>query len=383
MDNKMKNLIFIIIISSFVLIFASCKTDFAISPESGNSGSGKWSMGYYAAWLSSMYPISEIEWAGLTHVAVAFYLPQTNGTLRILGNNPQLAANLVNAAKTKGVKTIASIGGSDTAPGYRQATSSGTIDSFVNNLVTIMDTVGYDGFDIDWEPLETTDQPSVINLINKIRAVRPTAIITIAVGSLNVNIHEDISGYPAIAALCDQMNIMTYGMAGAWSGWRSWHSSPLYHRLSSTPMSVDSTVKLYIAAGIPKSKIGIGIGFYGLGYTPPVTGPEQQLNGSTVVASDQNLSYANIMITYYEVGALKWDSLAHVPYLSWGSAHGPAGCSYISYENEQSIAEKAAYLKSMGLGGVIEWEINEGYIATEQPGERNPLLKAIHDHILH
>jgi chitinase len=37
----------------------------------------------------------------------------------------------------------------------------------------------------------------------------------------------DLSGFAAIAAVYDQLNIMSYGMAGAWSGWKSWHSSAL------------------------------------------------------------------------------------------------------------------------------------------------------------
>jgi chitinase len=101
----------------------------------------------------------------------------------------------------------------------------------------------------------------------------------------------------------DQLNIMSYGQAGAWSGWKSWHSSALYQTDSATPTSIDSSVKLYLAAGVPAAKLGIGIGFYGLCYSSPVTGPDQALNGSTLVASDGTISYANIMTKYYSASA--------------------------------------------------------------------------------
>src|SRR5258706_14581541 len=132
--------------------------------------------------------------------------------------------------------------------------------------------------------------------------------MTMPVGYQNLNLKDDLSGYPAIAQQYDQINIMSYGMAGAWSGWKSWHSSPLYQQDSATPTSIDSSVKLYVAAGVPKSKLGVGIGFYGLCYTPPVTLPDQDLGGSNLVASDGTMSYAHIMTDYYAAGARQWDA---------------------------------------------------------------------------
>jgi chitinase len=142
-------------------------------------------------------------------------------------------------------------------------------------------------------------------------------------------------------------------------------------------------VKLYLAANVPAAKLGIGIGFYGLCYSPPVTGPDQALNGSTLVASDGAISYASIVKNYYSADARKWDDLARVPYLSFTSAHAPDGCGYVSYDDEQSIAEKGAYVKAQGLGGVIQWELNEGYLSTAPAGQRNPLLMAIRNSVLH
>ena len=342
-------------------------------------------MGYYASWQPNDYPVSEIEWSGLTHVTMSFYEPAADGSLSLLGGDPQLAVDLVGAARSHGVSPIASIGGSDSATAFRQATAAGTIDAFVTNLAALLDTPGYDGIDIDWEPMETTDEPAVIDLANRLRTAHLGVTMTIPIGAINLNLLPDLSGYPAIAAAYDQLNIMSYGMAGAWQGWNSWHSSPLYQQDSATPTSIDSTVALYDTAGVPLAKLGIGIGFYGLCYSPPVTGPDQPLNGATLIASDGTISFTHIMGSYYDPdpSARQWDSFARVPYLSFASAHAPDGCGYISYDDEQSIEEKGAYLKSKGLGGVIQWEINEGYLASAPAGQRSPLLTAIHDHVLH
>ncbi len=340
-------------------------------------------MGYYASWASDQYPISEIEWSGLTHVALAFYLPQSNGSLVLSGGNAKLATELIAAAHANGVKAIASIGGADSQSSFQKATASGTVAKLATSLIALLETTGYDGIDIDWEPMDKADEPAVIDIANRIRKAVPSALLTLPIAAINVNLGADLSGFPALAAAYDQLNVMSYGQAGAWSGWKSWHSSALYHTDSATPTSIDSTVKLYLAAKVPAAKLGIGIGFYGLCYSSPVTRPAQSLDGATVVAGDGEISYAKIMTSYFSAGARNWDDLARVPYLSFASARAPDGCTYISYDDEQSIAEKAAYVKAQGLGGVIQWEINEGYLASAPAGQRSPLLKAIGDAVLH
>lgn len=337
-------------------------------------------MGYYAMWESNAYPVSAIEWSGMTQIAVSFYKPAKQAPLSILGGSAATAKQIVDAAHGAGVKAIASIGGADSEADFKAATSAANIDGFVSALVGLIDSPGYDGIDIDWEPLAPSDHAAVIQIANKVRAARPNALMTIPVGYQNANFPDDLSGYAGIAQVYDQLNVMSYGMSGAWSGWKSWHSSPLFHQEASTPVSIDSTLKLYAAAGVPKAKLGLGIGFYGLCYTPPVTGPAQALQGSSIAASDGTMSYAHIMGQYYDANARKWDAQAKAPYLTFATGHAPDGCSFISYDDAESIAEKGSYLKSQGYGGVIIWEINEGYLASA--ALKNPLLTAVHDSIL-
>lgn len=354
----------------------------------GGSASGKWSMGYYAGYQANDYPLPSIEWTGLTHLAVAFYLPAANGTLDetlfqgTLMQGQSLARSLVGSAHTHGVKAIASIGGESSRSAFVGATSAGTIGTFVTNLTALLTTYGYDGVDIDWEPLDPTDQAAAIDLATRLRAAHPGVILTMPVGYQNTNLPDDLSGYPAIAAAYDQLNIMSYGMAGAYPGWDSWHSSALYGAAASTPTSIASTVNLYKTAGVPVAKLGIGIGAYGLCYTPPVTGPSQHLNGATIAASDNTMSFTNIMTSYYSAAAHQFDTTAKAPYLSFSMATGPAGCGFVSYDDAQSIGEKATYLKAQGLGGVIMWTINQNYLPGAAVGQRNPLLSAVATSVL-
>ena len=65
-----------------------------------------------------------------------------------------------------------------------------------------------------------------------------------------------------------------------------------------------------------------------------------------------------------------WDDEAKVPWLSVKSADGKALFA-LSYENPRSVAIKADYIKSKGLGGAMFWE----YGADDQ----NQLAKQLAD----
>jgi chitinase len=63
------------------------------------------------------------------------------------------------------------------------------------------------------------------------------------------------------------------------------------------------------------------------------------------------------------------------------SAKQPAvynGAEWIGFEDEASIAAKALYADTYGLGGAIVWTVEEGAV----PGQGNPLLSAMKRYFL-
>ncbi len=348
----------------------------------GGPAATPWVMGYYPSWHDPAnggdYAVSSIDWDGLTHVAAAFYLPDASGGWASGTFDTATATALVAAAHAHGKKAIASIGGAGSGPAFEGATQN-AMSTFVSSLEALV-AMGYDGLDLDWEGGSLTaaqDQALQTSLIQALRQQSPGAILALTAGFENENSLDDLSWYGAIAAQLDQINLMTYGMAGAWQGWESWHASPLHwNQVSSTPTGIDASVAHYLAAGVPGSKLGIGIGFYGLCYTAPVTAPVQALSGSTVSASDGTMSYPNILASYYAPGAYHYDSAAEAPYLTL-SGSNPQQCTYVTYEDPASIAAKGAWLKAQGLGGVILWEIGEGFVSGGATlAAQNPLLEA-------
>ncbi len=363
------------------LIFLALVVGGAQGSSSTLRKSGPWVMGYYMGYLADRQPPSKIDWKGLTHLAVGFFIPRADGSLDA-GLAPSTADRklLVQAARQNKRKVLATIGGQDSGPIWYAVTSSTARATFVSSLKNLVKSEGFDGLDLDWEPLEPKDQPLLLELVRTLRNELPGTLLTFpADGADNLNFPANRAFYAQLAPLLDQLNLMTYGMGFAFEGWKTWHSSPLYGQTPNTPTSVDLAVQGYLKVGVPAAKLGIGIGFYGICYGAPAQGPLEdtvgtKAGGAQLLASDNDLSYANIVTQYAPLGTRKWDSSAWVPYLTFAKPSGPKGCTYLSYEDDASILEKGKYLRQKGLGGVIIWNVNQGYVPGRVPA--NPLLDA-------
>jgi len=343
-----------------------------------------WVVGYYVGYQSSIYPPNQIDFKNLTHIAMGAVLPNPDGTLEThffldVVSGPELAAEVATRAHNADVTPILMIGGAGAVSGFRGAASAANRESFVNNLLATMDDLNYDGLDLDWEPIETGDEPLLKALIQQLRAERPNMVLTIPVGWVNANSPTVSSFYSEVSPSLDQINVMSYSMTGAWGGWQVWHSSALKNHGSTTPSSVDSSVAAYLDRGVPASKLGVGAGFFGMCWAGGVTAPGQDISGSWIAAVDAEMSYAMIYNDYYEAQSAKYDVEAEAPYLGFDSPRGPQNCTFISYEDTQSLTAKSAYILQHNLGGIIIWTINQGYLQGQPEGSRNPLLQAITD----
>ena len=98
--------------------------------------------------------------------------------------------------------------------------------------------------------------------------------------------------------------------------------------------------------------------------------------GQDVVASDNAMSYVNIVSQYYNASAYRWDAVAQAGYLSFTQLTGPSQCNMVSYNDPQAVTEKGNYVKANGLGGAILWTINQAYFPSAAAGSRDPLMKA-------
>lgn len=350
---------------------------------------GRWVSAYYVGYQRDLYPVEEVDFSGMTHLIVGRIRPAPNGD--VITNfdidevsGPQMARRLAQRAHEHQRKALLMLGGAGEHDGFVGAASAQNRALFVQNLLQVMDQFGYDGIDVDWEPITEEDRPNLLALLRDLRAARPGMIITIPVGWVNANFPEEVDGYYAeVAEIVDQMNIMSYDMAGDWGGWDSWHSSALYGHAPTHPTSIEASVEAYLEAGVPPARLGIGVGFYGSCWRG-VTAPRVPLAGRNVSQgnSDNAMSYTNIMRDYYPQAQRSFDTEAQVPYLSSTAGAGPQRCNFISYEDEESIAAKGAYVRKGGLGGAIVWTIGQGHLPDAPAGSRDPLMQALRSALL-
>lgn len=344
-----------------------------------------WVLGYHVGYEADDYPTPAIDFAALSHVVIGPVLPNTDGSLNLefdIGpvTGAAWAKGVADAAHAAGRKALLMIGGDGALSGFEGAAANANRAAFVTHLLQAMDAADADGLDLDWEPLGPGDYADFTALAQTLRAARPAIVMTVPVGWVNANFDNAANPDPffgTIAPLFDRIDIMSYDMEWPADGWQSWYTSALRGEAPTYPSSIDSSVDFYIASGVPRSKLGVGIGFYGVCWHG-VTGARQTIGKNAgIYGSDNTYSYRHIVTEYYSAGNYHYDAASEMPYLANASAFGPApGCNFLSYEDAASIAAKGAWVRSNGLAGTIIWNIGEGYVP-EHAGQENALLEAV------
>ncbi|MCC2974405.1 glycosyl hydrolase family 18 protein [Massilia sp. IC2-476] len=302
---------------------------------------------------------------------------------------------MIMRAHQVGTKALIMLGGEGDNAGFIASSQPEVRPLFVKNLVDYMVAKGYDGVDVDWEGIAdkaVEEQALLEALIADIRKeanARPRyqqspVIITFPAGMLNTNIDKVSEHHKRVANLVDQYNFMSYGMGWFGQGWTSTTFAPLTGHKGSRPMSIASTIQMYEDEGIPRSKLGMGLGFYGMNYAPPYTGPDQETDGDLSQWSvfDVRWNYAQLhKHGYLDKGIYAWDAATQTSYRTYPGGYTPAtrtdwATGYLSYEEPATIAAKGAWANSNrageGAAGTIIWLVNYG----TTDGVNNPLLTA-------
>jgi len=294
-------------------------------------------------------PASQVDFSALTHVIHFSIAPNADGTLSTTVNSmtPVRSIDLVANAHASGCPVLICVAGSGSG-GFMGATTEANRATFIANLLDFMTTYNYDGIDIDWEPLNTSEADQYASFVQELRialnSFNPPKLLTVATA-------QQPAWFATLQSQFDQINLMTYGMSGTWPGWVTWFNAPIYnggYRFPSTGGLVPSTdgmVDSFVGAGVTADKLGIGIAFYGkrwAGGTGTSTGgaalPRQSW---TTAPTTSSLTYATIMSTYYQSNIYHWDEDAQAAYLSIDET-GSANDNFISPVRPRSATPATA-----------------------------------------
>jgi chitinase len=336
-----------------------------------------WVTGY---WFSpSLYgnlPVSDIDFSALTHVIHCYVLPNTDGTLdpATLQAVADYAPSIVNAAHSNGVAVLLGVAQTGSGGDFPGATRPANIDSFVANIMNVVNQFGYDGVDIDWEA--NIDPGQFTNFVTELRGALDAQTPK---GTLTGSFFSPPPPLSLKQTSFDQINLMTYDMCSALDGF-TWHNAALYNAGDSQRRTVDSRLHDF-AQIIGRSKLGLGIPFYGYvwkggagTWTDGVTAPGQTWS---VKPNVKHRDYRNIINdpALWQDQNKRRDSWAGgVPYLSISQSDA-SGDTFVTYDDEISIAAKISYAKNQGLGGLMIYELSADYVPNGSP--MHPLMQAV------
>ncbi|MFE4683168.1 MULTISPECIES: glycoside hydrolase family 18 protein [unclassified Streptomyces] len=218
----------------------------------------------------------------------------------------------------------------------------------------------FDGIDIDWEypnacglSCDTSGRDAYKNLMSALRSkFGSSALITSAIpADASDGGKIDATDYAGAAQYVDWYNPMTYDYFGAWDaqGPTAPHS-PLtsYSGIPKAGYNTDATITKLKGLGVPASKLLLGIGFYGRGWT----GVTQSAPGGTATGPAAG-KYEQGIDDYKELKS-KCPATGTVG----GTAYAYCGNNWWSYDTPATIAGKMDYKNQQGLGGTFLWELS-------------------------
>ncbi|TRX97546.1 hypothetical protein FHL15_001301 [Xylaria flabelliformis] len=337
---------------------------------------------YFTSWgiAQSQYIPQKLPVDDLSHVLYAFTDIAPNGT--VLPANPKAdldqkypddahwepGRNVYGAVKqlyvhkkwNRQLKVLLSIGGGEFSPKFAAATSTEMRrQTFAQSAVKIVTDWGFDGVDIDWE--YPTNEAERDNLVKLVAACRETFdrysfynrlqyrfLVTVAspAGPTNWRFVD----LPRMDRYVDIWHLMSYDYTGSWNP-KSGHQANVFMNkanVASTPLNTDDAVRHYESQGISGQKIVIGLPLYG-----------RSFNGTSGLGQN----YTSIGtggpqpgVWYYKDlpkagGHENFDEVAKATY-----SYDQMRRELVSYDNIQSTAFKAQYVRNRRLGGAFFWE---------------------------
>ncbi len=292
------------------------------------------------------------------------------------------AKGLLELAHDNGVKVMASLGGWSMCKHFPEMAADPVKRArFIEDCKKLIN-MGFDGIDLDWEypgPFPgmnftgtNADYANFENLVEEIRAaIGPDKLITAAMAAD----YKKLEGFnwARLSNTMDYFNMMTYDFNGGWSNIAG-HNAPVYpyDGAEAPDFNWQTLLDKMKGMGVPANKINFGAPFYGRGV---VTNGAADLNAPTVkrnvtIQPDGPVStsadYTNWPQEVYDgtpnyffikqkTGpgsgwTRKWDDQAKVPYMVKDNF-------FLSYDDEESITEKANFINANNLAGTIIWTV--------------------------
>jgi len=339
-------------------------------------------------------------------------------------NDPSSISTLV----SQGPKVIASIGGWNFPSSYfsKMVASSESRQKFISSAKSFLSQHGFAGIDLDWEfpcspkrsdPVKITcdkfrnvedaggncpaDTQNLVQFLKELRAGLGDDM-HISVASQAAEKHWTQMDIANAAKYITHFNVMNYDYAvpDIADGATMSPNAPLYTPSASgaLQMSINYTISGYLAAGVPKEKIMVGIPFYGHTWYQPGMSEWQKFGGKGQVQGQCCGPFKNTfgakpgkgcaqcgVMMYSEIQAAACDTQyddetkSDIAYCSSAGkdSYTEAG-TWVSYNGKKSIHEITQYAMDKDLAGVFIFDTSMDTLAGAN-GESFELMNQIAD----
>ena len=272
----------------------------------------------------------------MTHINYAFgHVNNTFDGVRI--DNPDRLRTIVGLKRQNPqLKVMLSVGGWGSGRFSEMASTKERRKAFAKDCRRIVDELGLDGIDIDWEyPTQKsagisclpddTDNFTLLMAELRKRLGKKLLLTAATVSSAQYIDFKNCVGY------LDFINVMAYDMGNAPK-----HHSALYPSPHSGYMTSSEAVEAHLKAGVPRNKLVLGMAFYG--------------RGSHKDGLDQFVKTHRLDKKYTEM----WDEEGKVPYIA-----DAEGNLVLGFDNPRSLAAKCQYILDNRLRGGMYWEYGD------------------------
>ncbi len=270
--------------------------------------------------------------------------------------------------------------------------------TLVENTMQLFDTYGYDGVDVDLEPIMSpfvagiqTANPEFELFVTQLYDSLQTRTSSFLGSTPLLVVASEGYGAPVLNNLQDKLdmiNIMTYDMAGPYPGWITWHDSPVYNggyilpSTGATLPCVHSDLQECLHAGVNPDKLGVGIScdaFRWQGGTGTTTGgTTAPLQSYSTDPSWTRFSYRDFVMNHQSSTSYHYDPVVQMSYASRDEV-ADSNDEFWSFNDQASCEAMVDYVWTYDLGGTMIWELGSGYIPDGSGGFDNSQLCFIYD----
>ncbi len=286
--------------------------------------------------------------ATMTHINYAFgHVNDSFDGVRI--DNPERLRMIVGLKeKNPGLKVMLSIGGWGSGRFSEMAASEKNRKAFVKDCRKVVGDFKLDGIDIDWEyPTQSSagissspdDTGNFTLLMRDLRRALGNKKLLTAATVCDAKYID----FRSCVQYMDFVNVMAYDMGNP-----PRHHAALFPSPVSSHITASQAVEEHLKAGVPASKLVMGMPFYGRGNREDSGLKEYDRTG--------------ILPKGYEK---RWDDVGKVPYIA-----NEKGELVRGYDNSRSLAEKCQFILDHHLRGGMYWD----YASDNSQGDERTTL---------